>query len=362
MTVHADAHTLVTLDESKRLVETFLAKYFLERLETAAAMDPSYARLWQSFERLFVSGGKRIRPYVTLLAYQAYANQDNIANIVPAAAAQEILHLAMLVHDDIIDRDRMRYGIANVSGQYDGYYAATIHDDSERQHYADSAGILAGDLLLSDAYELLAQCKVEPRLILAGQKILNEAVFNVVGGELLDTEAAFTSRELVRPLDIARHKTASYSFVSPLIMGAMFAGADEAEIETLRHVGTAIGIAYQLQDDILGMFGSSDVTGKSSTSDLAEGKYTYLVQLFYELAEQSHIEQYEQIAGTGNVTDDQAEKARALLIDSSAKNALETYMRKTQAEAQQLIEALNISAEHKAALNILLTRSVKRVK
>ena len=361
-TVRTDDQTLVTLDVSKHTVEAYLNDYFTDRLASASAMDPSYARLWRSFQRLFETGGKRIRPYVTMLTYQAYAPLMDAADVVPAAAAQELLHLAMLVHDDVIDRDRIRYGIANVSGQYDEHYEMMIPDKAERRHYADSAAILAGDLLLSDAYELLARCNVDPRQILQSQRILNDAVFEVVGGELLDTETAFSEREHIRPLDIAKYKTASYSFVSPLTMGAMFAGADESELELLQKLGVAIGSAYQLQDDILGMFGSSASTGKSTVSDLEEGKYTFLIQLFYEHADDIQIRTYEQIAGTPDLSYDQAETARTLLKESGALHALEAYISDICADAKNLIDQLSISTQHKQALHELLNASVRREK
>lgn len=357
-----DTQTLVSLQTSKESVEALLSDYFAERSARALAVDPSYARLWQSFGRLFEAGGKRIRPYVTLLSYQAYGPERDVVTILPAAAAQELLHLAMLVHDDIIDRDRTRYGIANVAGQYDEHYKTALPRSSERSHYADSAAVLAGDLLLSDAYELLARCDVDAGLILQAQTILNEAVFSVVGGELLDTESAFTDKRLVRPLDIARYKTASYSFISPLVMGATFAGAPEDQLALLNELGAAMGIAYQLQDDLLGTFGASELTGKSVTSDLSEDKYTYLVQLFHERATDKQKVAYQAVAGQADLTDEQADIARGLLIDSGAKVALEEYIRQVCQDAEAIIDRLEISTEHKTALTVLLDSCVKRNK
>lgn len=352
----------ISLEASKRLVEARLDAHFDRRIEHAKTMEPSYGRLWHSIHDLYAAGGKRLRPYITLLAYQGYATGKPVDAIVPAAAAQELLHLAMLIHDDIIDRDRVRYGVANVAGQYDSHYAKVIDSPDERGHFADSAAILAGDVLLSDAYGLTAQCTVEPRLILDAQSVVNDAVYTVVGGELLDTESVFNDRNRIRPLDIALLKTASYSFVSPLLMGAGFAGASDEQKAHLRTLGEAIGVAYQLQDDLLGIFGSSETTGKSVTSDLSEGKYTHLVELFYELADDKQTLAYEQIAGQGNVSDEDAEIARQLLERSGARAALEARIESLRSTAHVALMALTIPDAYKQELRMFLERMMEREK
>lgn len=352
----------ITLARTKILTEAYLERYFIESIDRASLLDPSFGNLWKSTEKLFHAGGKRIRPYVTLLGYQAYANHADVAAVIPAAAAQEILHLAMLIHDDIIDRDQIRYGIKNVSGQYYETYADVLQKDKDKRHFADSAAMLSGDLLLSDAYRLVSECLVEPSAILAAQGVLNEAVFTVIGGELLDTESSFIDRTLVRPLDIARFKTASYSFVSPLIMGARLAGAPDTEIEKLRDIGQTIGVAYQLQDDLLGMFGESEITGKSTTGDLIENKYTYLVQIFYATATSDQIQSYEAVAGKPDLDESTYASAKQLLADSGAKQAITDYIDELCSGLMTSIESLNISTSSKSAMVELLNLCVKREK
>jgi geranylgeranyl diphosphate synthase type II len=159
----------------------------------------------------------------------------------------------MLIHDDIIDRDDISYGVRNISGSYLDHYETLVPDTNERRHFARSAAILAGDLLLSDAYRLIAQLQVPASAILAAQSLLNEAIYSVVGGELLDTEAAFKKLASAHPEIIATYKTAGYSFVMPLLIGATIAGAPAEDLTILRHLGTKVGIAYQMRDDYLGV-------------------------------------------------------------------------------------------------------------
>ena len=352
----------LTLEESKARVETYLHDYVADRKYRATTLSPAYAQLWSTVEQLLGVGGKRLRPHLTLLSYQAYAGEaPNVEAIIPAAAAQELLHVAMLIHDDIIDRDDIRYGVANVSGQYRSLYRESVTDEAERSHYVDSAAILAGDALLSDAYKLIAESAADAATILKAQMILNDAVFTVIGGELLDTESAFVKRG-AEPIDIARYKTASYSFISPLLMGATFAGAPPTEIEALRNIGEAVGVAYQLQDDLLGMFGDSTVTGKSSTSDLSEGKYTELIRTFYERANEAQRSQFDDIFGRADIGTQEAERAQQLLVDSGAKQATEDHVGALTMTASQTIDQLTITDEYKTALGSLLTGLINRDK
>ena len=352
----------VPLNVVKELVETRLDEHFAERLAQAKTIDPSYVRLWNTIHNLYSSGGKRLRPYVTLLSYQAYSDGGDITTIVPAAAAQELLHLAMLIHDDIIDRDLIRYGTANVAGQYDITYAEMIADNAERSHFSESAAILAGDLLLSDAYDLMNTSDIDAGLILRAQKVLNEAVFTVVGGELLDTESAFASHEFIQPLEIARLKTASYSFVSPLVIGATFARATEDQINLLRKFGEYVGLAYQLQDDLLGVFGNSFATGKSVKSDLSEGKYTYMVQLFFKVASENQTARFSEVFGNGDVSDDDLESTKQLLVETGAKRQIEERIDELCTLADTTINELLIGAPYKESFKQLIESLKNRSK
>ncbi len=155
---------------------------------TSRKVHPHYARLWNSIATLFDAGGKRLRPFMTLLTYQALQRQA-CHRYLPAAVAQELLHQAMLIHDDIIDRDTIRYHVKNVSGQYRDIYK----DIKDKAHFADSSALLAGDLLLSEAHIQVSLASVDADIQAKSQEVLSQAVFHVVGGELLDTEASFLS-------------------------------------------------------------------------------------------------------------------------------------------------------------------------
>ena len=345
--------------ESKSSIDAFLRPVLEQKIIAASAIDTSYAALWKSIIELYNAGGKRLRSYMTLLTYQAYSDTPYQA-IIPAAAAQELLHLAMLIHDDIIDRDEIRYGVKNVQSQYFDLYTPHLTDTDERQHYAQSSAMLAGDLLISEAFVLVTQTSVSASTIMAAQQLLGSAIFQVIGGELLDTEATFKGDAAAHPLIIAEQKTASYSFVSPFLMGATLADASNEQKEILKKLGTQLGIAYQIRDDIMGIFGNETITGKSAEGDLREGKRTLLIEEFYRIASPAQQAEFTSLFGQSNMTAKQAERTRELLIESGAKKAVESMIEEFQHTCVILVETLDISETHRQSFTQLIQLCLQR--
>lgn len=353
-------HNVVTLNDTKRRIDTYLKAAFDQRIEQAAHLSQDYAQLWQSIATLSAAGGKRLRPYMTILSYTMNGDSRQLDAIIPAAAAQELLHLALLIHDDIIDRDDQRYGIKNVTGQYNDLYAEYIADDTERRHFSNSAAIIAGDLLISEAFRLIQQCDVDSARIAQAQVTIADAVFHVAGGELLDTESSFRSHDRANALLVAQQKTASYSFVSPLVMGAYLAGSPDETIEALRQFGDALGTAYQLQDDLLDVFGDELLTGKSTSSDIVEGKYTYLIEQFHRLASDDQKKQFEAIFKNQHADTKMLDQARQLLITSGAQRATGQAISDLTSRAQKSLTQLELSESHQRSFAALIDRCTNR--
>jgi len=345
--------------ESKAKIDAFITPLLHQRTEEARRISPHYETLWQDIQKLYSAGGKRLRSYMTLMTFEAFSSQP-VESILPAAAAQELLHVAMLIHDDIIDRDDIRYGVKNIAREYLDHYEELIEDTVDRRHYAQSAAILAGDLLISEAYVLLTETQADPAAILAAQRLLSRAIFQVIGGELLDTEAAFRGADAADPLVIAEQKTASYSFVSPFLMGATLAHATPAQLETLQRFGEQLGIAYQLRDDIIGVFGDEAITGKSTDGDIKEGKRTLLIEQFYSLADETQRATFDALFGHHDLSTSDVEIVKSLLIDSGAKQAVETLITAYQDHTHTLLTTLDIDDVHRASFSALIDLCLKR--
>lgn len=339
------------------IIEVFLTR----QLAKSAAMSPYYQDLWSEVARLIRSGGKRLRSQVTILSYCMFGGQE-IEAILPAAAAQELLHLGMLVHDDIIDRDYTRYGVDNIAGGYNKIYDRLVSDKTDRLHYAHSAALLAGDLLLSEAYILMAESKVDARKILDIQKLLGEGIFEVIGGELMDTESAFREIGAVAPEMVALYKTASYTFTLPMLIGAQLANVSVADQMHVREFGRNLGIAFQLRDDIIGVFGDEAETGKTTTGDVREGKRTYMIEQFCLLASEQQRVLFDRYFGDHSISTDEVSRIRELLLASGALEKTEQSIVNYEAKARGALKELTIDPTYLAKLNDLILIATKRAK
>ena len=305
---------MVDLAISKETVDTTLADFLQLKKRAATDIHPSYARLLDEVERVVFSGGKRLRPHLVFLGYGAY--DETIATV---ATAHELLHTALLAHDDIIDRDDIRHGQATIHAAYDTVYAHDLDDINERLHFSRSAALLAGDLLISFAYELLATADVPHEKHQMISSLLSTGMFEVIGGELLDTEATFTNTS-ADPLTIYRYKTASYSLIAPLLTGATLSSQnyDETTLDALHQFAVHAGIAYQIKDDLLGVFGNNDETGKSTIGDLREGKRTFLIDAFTANASADQMTLFTQIFGQSTASNQQFAALKDALQTSGA--------------------------------------------
>lgn len=322
---------------TRERVDNYVASLIDERLHTAQEIGEAYARFWQSIKRVSLTGGKRIRPHLAVLAYGELDDR-----IVPVAAAQEFIHLAMLMHDDVIDQDFVRRGIANINGEYRERYGNFV-DEARATHYANSSGVLAGDSLIAEAFFAIAQSPFDAEVVRRLSAQLHLATYEVIGGELMDVEAAFVDDIAYEPLLIYRYKTSSYSFICPLVSGAICRGESPETIDALTSFGQAIGIAFQIQDDLLGVFGDSDQTGKSTTADLREGKRTLLVSLHEQLMSEQQRKHFD-FFGSSDATDEQLAAIRDDMAASGAKQAtehqIEQYFARAKAELDRLDDKL----------------------
>jgi geranylgeranyl pyrophosphate synthase len=340
---------LPRLEAVREDINRLLNDYYADRIKQAGVLHDEYGALWRAMETLGSNSGKRLRPYIMLMVYEGFGGTA-YKDVLPVAAALEILHASILMHDDIIDRDYMRYGRPNVAGQYMARYAKPPFSGIQTEHYANSAALMAGDLALSGAYELILGCKLPAEVKIRAAQTMAHAIFVVAGGELLDTEAVLRPIETVDALAIARLKTSEYSFVNPLQMAATLAGADEKAHETLERMGQALGIAYQLADDVLGLFGDESVTGKPNTSDIKEGKRTYLMQRTLALTSSADHDRLMSILGRKSVTVADAEEVRSIVRDSGALTETQERMRSYITEAKQALRSLALKPDVQSEL------------
>jgi geranylgeranyl diphosphate synthase type II len=261
-------------------VECRLERYFDEHEARAMALGGRYVALWGAMRRS-ARGGKKLRPALVVETFMALCGEGTEvlpAAAVDVAAAFELLHTAFLLHDDVLDGDTMRRGRANLIGELAADAERSGVDVERARAWGEASAILAGDLLIHGAHTLIDDAELPGRLRASVQAVLDDAVFRTAAGE--QSDMAF-SCSIVTPglsgvLAMTEDKTAHYSFGDPLRVGALLAGASDDLVSLLGEFGRAIGVAFQLRDDVLGTFGDERALGKSVASDRRNGKVTVL--------------------------------------------------------------------------------------
>ncbi len=264
------------IEEIKKNINASLES-FLERIRKEYKLHLVDPILFESIKEFTLREGKRIRPLLLILSYQGYSNETKklTPDIYNASTCIELLHNFMLIHDDIIDRSDLRRG------------KPTLHKllkkaarTKEQEKLGFDLSIIAGDIVYALAIDafLSIQAPAE-RKEQALKYFIQTAAFTAMG-EFIDILHGVTDINRIKERDVFLNytlKTARYTFECPLVVGAILAGADHDDIKKLSELGILIGQAFQIQDDILGIFDSQKNIGKSILSDLSESKKTILV-------------------------------------------------------------------------------------
>ncbi|GCE75618.1 polyprenyl synthetase family protein [Cellulomonas biazotea] len=335
--VRSTRELALAVEEVTSRTEQLLRDLLDERAARAGRQADEARELWDDLASTL--GGKLMRPRLTAAAYLGLGGHD-VDAVAPVAAAHEVLHVAMLVHDDVLDHDDVRRGRLNVSG------AARLraHRDGMPADVADgralAAGLLAGDLALATAFRLLARTPVSADVRMRLTDLLADGVETAVAGELLDVASEALAPADVDALLVAALKTAEYSCRVPLASGAVLAGADVEVLDRLDDVAAALGLAFQLTDDDLGVFGDASLTGKSVLSDLRRGKRTELLRLAYARTDDTGRATLDRYVGRDDLDEHGAAQVRAVMVDSGALAAVRTLVERTADRARRHAAAL----------------------
>ncbi|MDQ0768019.1 geranylgeranyl diphosphate synthase type II [Pseudarthrobacter defluvii] len=311
-----DTGTTLAHTDDGQLVNDVLDGFFTRAKTRASAMHPRYLALWEHLEACTV-GGKRFRPRLVMSVYALLGGSDRTA-AATVAASFELLHTALIVHDDVVDRDFTRRGVPNLAGTYRSLAADQGSSRDRAEHTGMSAAVIAGDLALSNAYRILTEAETDLATRQRLGDLLDQAVMASAAGELLDVLAPLDPmpQTVDQVLEMSKLKTAVYSFDTPLRAGAVLAGAEQDLVEALGEFGRIIGTAYQVADDLVGAFGDESRTGKSGWGDLREGKRTALISYAAEQPQWIRIKELL----SRDLTAREAAEIRDLLVASGARD------------------------------------------
>lgn len=338
-------------------LETELTRFFAAARLRASDYGPHYVALWDALEASS-TGGKRVRPALVLAAYAGFDGR-NSAIVTPVAMSFELLHTAFIIHDDVIDQDLARRGEPNIAGKFTQRAVDHGVTHGRANVWATTAAILAGDLALSEAHRALATLPVASGTRSRLLDLLDRSVFVSAAGELADVTNAASHHPLAVEdiLSTLEQKTAVYSFEAPLQAGAILAGASTDSVDLLGRFGRLVGVAFQLADDILGVFGEEEKTGKSALADLREGKQTALVAHAGTTSAWGTIAPY---IGKPDLSEEEAELVRIDLRDCGALQAAQSLASDHARQAIDLLDTPVIPAGLRLTLADLADSAVNR--
>jgi geranylgeranyl diphosphate synthase type I len=312
---------------------------FLRERRTAV---PEASVLIEEIERVVSAGGKRLRPAFCYWGFRAAGGPDG-DEIIRLTTAFELLHTFAIVHDDIMDSADERRGQPTMVASM----------GMER-------ALLVGDLALVLADSAFWGSGFSPETLCTAFAEFTEMREQVIAGQSMDLEAHGMAIDEAHARRIAILKSGSYSIEHPLSIGARLAGADEVLLDALRRFGRPLGEAFQLVDDVLGVFGDQATTGKPVDSDIREGKRNVLFAKTVELLEGSDARFFAGRWGQPDLSPDEVAKLRALIGSCGARKATEDLIAELEIAAVEALEEAPVAPEAKGPLRDLMKAAITR--
>jgi len=356
----------VDLVEVPAAVNAQLAEYFSYRAPEVAALGSPFQKSVSYLEQFVLGGGKRIRPLYGWAGFVGGGGlekgEEDPQSVLRAVSALEFIQACALIHDDIIDASDTRRG------------QPTVHRAIEAEHqerdflgsspaFGEHAAILIGDLALVWAEDMWRSSGVSNAALDRAAEPWQGMRTEVIGGQLLDIMLEAEGSESAEAANtVNRYKTAAYTIERPLHLGAALAGATDAIIEAFRGYGRDIGMAFQLRDDMLGVFGDSAITGKPAGDDLREGKRTVLYATALKLLDEADPGQAAKLrAGIGTVEDpDAVDEIASIIGGSGAVEAVEEEIDRLSTSGLAHLDSVTLSDEVGEILRTLAIKSTAR--
>jgi len=347
-------------DAFRTRIQATLDEFVGEQARRLEPLGDDAARLVAEARRS-VTGGKRFRAAFCFWGFNAVRDSaGNGQGLVRAAAALELLHASALVHDDYMDDSDVRRGRPATHKSLE-----TSHREhgwrGDPQQYGAAGAILLGDLLLCWSDELFRTCGLDHSVVRDGLELFDTTRSEVIAGQFLDVSSqARGESDVETAMRVLRYKSAKYSIERPLHIGAALAGGGSETQEALSDFGLPLGEAFQLRDDLLGVFGDSEVTGKPAGDDLSEGKRTVLVALALDGASARDAKVLDALLGT-ELTPEGVRELQRIIEDSGAHSAVEKTIDELTGRALDALARAPITHAARGVLGTLATAATQRV-
>ena len=313
----------------------------------------------ENLRDFILRSGKRIRPILFYYGYLIAGGKDK-KEVLKTAISIELIHSYLLIHDDIIDRDNFRHGGLSMHYKYKKKFADEFKE-KDLKHFGIAMAIMAGDLASAYGYEVLTNANLSLNLKIKATNKLNEVLLNTVAGESIDVILSMnTEFGTDKIIEMQKYKTAKYTIEGPLHLGAVLAGADDEFLKSLSKFAIPLGVVFQIQDDIIGIFGDEKKIGKSVGSDIKEGKKTLLIAKALEVVNEKQKNIILSALGNEKISLGEIENVREIIRETKSLEYSEIQMEKLIEFSKKHLEEIKVSNECKAFLSGLADFTIKR--
>ncbi|MES2436396.1 MAG: polyprenyl synthetase family protein [Patescibacteria group bacterium] len=342
---------VLSILEFKQKFDAYLEVFLAQKVASAGihTSDESIKKIIAQAALIAHVGGKRVRPYMAYLGYSMSGGINN-DTFFDALVGIELFHTFALIHDDIIDESDERHAQATVHT-----FAENLFPNAKRgKHFGTAQAILAGDLVFAWSQEAL-MWNTKPSCLQDVRSIFSKMIEEVVVGQMIDV--SITNTEHVKKDDIEEKnklKTARYTFVNPLKIGAALAGDAKTYDAFFEEFGMALGTGYQVQDDLLDICGDPKKTGKDSMRDLEEGQHTYFTQYIFDEGTEDQKNTLMLLFGKV-LTESQIAQAKVLFESSGALAAGRIIIDQKLAAAEKSLTTYSIPQAHCDAFTSILS-------
>lgn len=345
-----------TLESFVKVIEKELEKYFNREIKNAFGVSTKEkdlsTHIWKHIKEHNLRPAKRLRGSFVYYGYKLLGGKKE-KEILRTSMSIELIHTALLMHDDFMDQDDTRRGKPTTHEYYKSF-----HENKNFRfnslHYGESMAVTVGDVALLAGYEILGKSGFDNNL---RNRTLNRTFRGIVNTALGQTyDITLEGKGIASEKDITdlhHAKTAIYTYENPLHIGAILAGAKKKDLDLISEYAIPGGIAFQLQDDILGLYGNPEKTGKPAHSDLRQGKMTLLIIKALEFGNKNQQKRLREIWGKRNLTENDANEARKIVKETGSLEYSQKVSVKWAKKAQKAIPKMEKMGWEKKAIYYL---------
>jgi len=310
-------------------------------------------------EKFLLDSGKRLRPLFAYVGYLATGNTVN-PEIVKALSSLELIHVCALIHDDVMDGSDTRRGAPSIHKSFEAMHIKENLNGSSSKFGVASA-ILMGDLALVWSAQMLHNSGIKDHELINVLPFYDEMRVELMAGQYLDVfEQSLATQSIDRSMKVARFKSGKYTIERPLHFGGALGNGSADLLKTFTEYGIPLGEAFQLRDDMLGVFGNPKETGKPAGDDLREGKRTALIAATFDKANKTQMEVLNEYFGDPNLSNDQISLLQEIIVETGAQSHIESVIKQLAETSLNALTYEGISLEGKQLLQELVHLSTNR--